>query len=242
MRNLFFFIITLSATLISRDKRNHSEFVIWNIGQGQWTTLVTENHCDHFDMGGEYDLSKKIKKYCGSRDHRIHLSHWDADHIGFVAKLKRLTKNICLYNIPKGETSTHKRKIIEDIPMCLNSEKDFLTIYSGSNKQNATPNDTSEVVETHHILIPGDSPKKEEKIWSFNHDIINTEGLILGHHGSHTSTSDVLLLHLSHLKWAVATARKKRYGHPHPETLARLKKNKTPVLLTEDWGSIIFKL
>lgn len=242
MKYLFFFIASLSATLISRDQKQHSEFIIWNIGQGQWTTLVTEKHCDHFDMGGEYNISRKVKTYCGLRDHRIHLSHWDSDHIGFVAKLRKMTKNICLYNWPKGNASPHKKAILEGLPMCATENRPFQVVYSGSEKTKATPNETSEVVTTNEILIPGDSPKKEEKIWSHSPKLASIKGLILGHHGSHTSSSDILLDQLPHLRWAIATARKKRFGHPHPETLARLKAHKIPVLLTEDWGTIVLRL
>jgi competence protein ComEC len=242
MKYLFFLIISLSATLISKDLKTHSEFIIWNVGQGQWTTLVTEKNCDHFDMGGEINLTRKVKNYCGPRQHRIHLSHWDSDHINFIAKLRKQTQNLCLYAWPRGEASAHKKLILAGLPFCEMDQKNYDLIYSGSKNSKAKSNDLSEVVATHGILIPGDSPKKEEKIWSVSSQLSLIKGLVLSHHGSHTSTSEQLLAHLPNLKWAIASARKKRFGHPHPDTLKLLKKYHIPVLLTEDWGSIIIRL
>ena len=97
------------------------------------------------------------------------------------------------------------------------------------------------------VLIPGDSPKKSELQWIRNlpnqslkrHQIY---GLILGHHGSKTSSSEELLNKLPHLKWAVASAREEKYHHPHPSVRARLKAKKIPLLRTEDWGHIKFQV
>ncbi len=244
-----FLLITLSASFIRPENKNSEKdrFVIWNIGQGQWTTLITKKYCDHFDIGGEFDLSKKVIHICEGRAHRIHISHWDWDHMGLIQKLLQRKISPCLWNIPLGQASTRKKTLLANIPLCEHSdEAAYHLIFLGDSSRKASSNDSSQVVETQGILIPGDSTKKEEKKWSSQTEnqakLSQIKGLILGHHGSHGSTSQILVSHLKNLRWAIATARKKRYGHPHPEVLTRLKKNKTPVLLTEDWGSIIFEL
>lgn len=65
--------------------------------------------------------------------------------------------------------------------------------------------------------------------------------LILGHHGSKSSTSEYLLNNLS-IRQSISSARWKRYHHPHPQVLARLQIKKIPNLRTEDWGHIIFQI
>jgi len=95
------------------------------------------------------------------------------------------------------------------------------------------------------ILIPGDSPAPAEKIWLPQLlPILNgqpIEVLILGHHGSYTSTSEDLLQKLSP-KVGIASARKRRYGHPHKIIEKRLRDYEASILSTEFWGTFIFQL
>ncbi|MBK7961611.1 MAG: hypothetical protein IPK04_10715 [Bdellovibrionales bacterium] len=84
-----------------------------------------------------------------------------------------------------------------------------------------------------------------EKIWAANLTNLETKQikvLILGHHGSKTSTSEALLQRLPRLKFAIATARESRYGHPHFVVLNRLRQHRIPILRTEDWGHIGLEL
>jgi competence protein ComEC len=115
-----------------------------------------------------------------------------------------------------------------------------------------TANEVSRVfVIEKTILAPGDSTEKAEKYWAPQltfHQINQTPEqnririLVLGHHGSRTSTSAALLSRLPHINAAIVSARKKKYGHPHAEVVARLRNKKIPMLLTEEWGSIHFQM
>ncbi len=237
-----FLLITLSATPIRIDLSSPTgrRFIVWNVGQGQWVTLVRDKTCDHFDMGGEFDVSFKVLMTCQGRTHRVHLSHWDWDHVGFLRHFRQLEKKLCLWGLPLGQTSPRKRLIVDEIPLCTDIKSEaYQVIFKGDPSQKATSNDSSEVVLSRRVLIPGDSTSKEEKKWAHHRSLIPVWGLILGHHGSGSSSSDQLLQHLPQLKWAVATARKSRYGHPHASVIKRLRKKQVPLLLTEDWGNII---
>ncbi len=162
--------------------------------------------------------------------------------MGLLQKLRRETSQICLWNRPLGTSSAKKEALLAELPYCKEKIKPYELIYAGDTRKKATTNESSQVVESHGILIPGDSPANEEKIWATNPSLKKTRVLILGHHGSRTSTSNVLLQNLPNLKWAIATARKKRYNHPHPDTLKKLKARQIPVIKTEDWNSIIIDL
>jgi competence protein ComEC len=88
-------------------------------------------------------------------------------------------------------------------------------------------------------MVTGDAPTVEENI--FVHEakgLRDVRWLVLGHHGSRTSTSDNLLRSLPSLRLTIASARHAKYGHPHSEVLQRLRFYRVPVLSTEDWGSI----
>ncbi len=222
------------------------QFIVWNVGQGQWTSEVHNNFCLHFDLGGERNVSYEVLRFCRNKMNYLHLSHWDWDHISYAAKFAALTPQVCLFRRPTGPSSTEKMNLIEQIPLCnteqLHEVAEWtLALHTPSKAKKGDSNSLSEVMysKAFKIVIPGDSPKTQEKFWAEKAPA-RSLGLVLGHHGSRTSTSLQLLEQMSHLQWAVSTARKKRYGHPHTEVVALLKKEKVPLLRTEDWGHLHF--
>ena len=107
-------------------------------------------------------------------------------------------------------------------------------------------NDLSRVfVLKGQILLPGDSTKRAEKVWTQNMKASKRNRirwLIAPHHGSYTSSSKELLKALPHLEFVLISARKKVYGHPHKKVLKRFKERNLSVLKTEAWGHIIFQM
>ncbi len=227
-----------------------SELVVWNVGQGQWVTEIHNPFCLHFDMGGEINVTQRALKLCRGKKNYLFVSHWDWDHISFVTRFAVKAPDTCLWKKPLGNTASWKKEYILKIPLCTDAEKktvsSSLTEISKEShfrikKRNMNPNDLSLVYQSssHQVLFPGDSPIQREKQWMAE---IRTpvRGIVLGHHGSKTSTSKALLDHLPDVKWAVASARKKKYGHPHAKVVLALKKRRIPLLKTEDWGHLHF--
>lgn len=238
MKTVLFFMVTLSATLTHHQK-NGTFFVIWNVGQGQWTTAITEQSCLHFDTGGEFFPMKKIKERCGHKENFIFLSHWDWDHIGGLQKLKnqKWTKSVCIAIPPQGETTQKKMTLVGSLKKCSREKWQHL-LKTWSPRQGASSNDRSHVILFKEILIPGDSPVAQEKIWSTKKWVRSARTLLLGHHGSKTSTSQTLLNNAFNLRLSISSARWARYKHPHSSIEIRLRKAKIPLLRTEDWGNI----
>ncbi len=238
------FLILLSPTLLKENARMKPYWIVWNVGQGQWSTLIDENSCRHFDMGGEKSPLSRIHRLCRGKKNFISLSHWDLDHVGFALRAKRFLPKICLETPPLGKASPHKMKILSAFAKCsAGSEGPIteLTHFSAADLGQKT-NELSHVfLVAQTFLIPGDSTAKQEKIWSTNAGLERTKFLLLGHHGSRTSTSEELLSHLRSLKTAVVSARFAKYGHPHPEVVRRLRKYHVPILKTEDWGNLWFE-
>lgn len=218
------------------------EWVAWNVGQGQWITHVYNDTCLHYDIGGEKQIARKIRHalqtYCFHRLNRIYLSHWDLDHYSMIPSFLKWTPKICWADHPKW--NLEKKSVIQiqelNIPWCL----DASTSKTWRPSAYVTTNESSLVVIDRKVLTPGDSPTNIEKQWIhfLKDDLVKTKVLILGHHGSRTSTSNLLLSKLKGLKYAIASARYAKYHHPHTQTMSRLQKNKVPVLKTEDWGHI----
>lgn len=245
IKSLFFscgvFIIISSSSSVIREQRGLSYFVVWNIGQGQWTTFIHPELCHHVDVGGEFAPLKKIRFWCASQKNEISLSHWDLDHVGLIPRLKG--QNLCLRLRPLGKASAKKESLLRPLQNCTEKSAQniskFSPVLSGKKSENAK----SHVQAIENILLPGDSTTKEESVWIHQiKGIGQIRLLVLGHHGSASSTSDELLAAMPHLKMAVASARWNRYRHPHPKTLATLSRRKIPILRTEDWGNLFFEI
>lgn len=234
MKWFCFFVITFSAGII-RHIPAQSYFVVWNVGQGQWATAVTPATCYHFDLGGEYFPFKKMTKQCRYKDNVAYISHWDWDHIGALAKWRK-DLNLCLAMRPLGKSSIRKFKLLarfKDCPKYLNPPTP-----RWQPKQFKNSNEQSQVIAFKKILLPGDSPAEHERTWSQLPWVQESRVLLLGHHGSKTSTSSELLSHLPQVYLSIASARWARYKHPHSSIELRLKESRIPLLRTEDWGNI----
>ncbi len=210
-----------------------AQFIVWDVGQGSWSTFIESETCHHFDMGGEKWDRKKISRFCSSKKNAIYLTHLDHDHINFV---KAFTESFesCLFYPKKVHL------VWNDIEVCT-SIPPFIEMISTGSKTKTNSNAQSVVYLLHRqILISGDAPKGEEKKWA--HRLPSQLKVYLaGHHGSDTSTSDQLLKQ-SRPQWVIISARQNKYGHPHKNVLQRLIKQKIPYLKTEDFGNIYFNL
>jgi competence protein ComEC len=240
MKYLVIVLITFSATQITPAVLLRGR-VVWNVGQGQWITITEGSTCYHFDMGGEFFPWSRLRALCGDRQNKVLLSHWDWDHIGALAD-RKLLKNlprICILKMPLGKSSPRKMALLKRFSPCAQrADTGAEKIFSWQPSIAKNSNDLSQVFEFQSLLMPGDSPKSQEKIWKDRAWLRSARILILGHHGSRTSTSTELLSQLPQLKVSISSARWKRYSHPHAETVARLHSSHIPLLRTEDWGNI----
>jgi competence protein ComEC len=215
------------------------ELIVWNVGQGQWVTIVTQDACWHFDMGGEKANWRRIMAICRKRENRVSLSHWDMDHISFVSRARTALPRICRLNTPLGPAKNKKRRMVERLPECTEP----VPFHFWEDAAMSTTNGLSRVVQWKGVVMPGDSSRREEKIWIYRlAGLGESKILVLGHHGSHTSTSRALLERLPKLRMAIASARYSRYGHPHRRVIQDLEDFKIPLLRTEEWGTIHIEL
>ena len=232
---LIFLLITFSGTPFSKDPQKLT-VVIWNVGQGQWVTVIMPEKCIHFDMGGEFYPLNPIKQNCSRKTNHAFLSHSDWDHISALKKVRNILRNLCIEELPKVVTSKKKLTLLQSWPLCKNSLDPDIDRYSSNQSSNS--NESSTVFGFRGFLLPGDSPKSQEYFWKNLSWVQRSKVLVLGHHGSSTSTSDELLLHLPRLRLAISSARWARYRHPSPQVILSLKRSRVSLLKTEDWGNI----
>jgi competence protein ComEC len=205
------FSIVFFKTSVANAPVFISYFVVWNVGQGQWLTQISPDKCQHFDVGGEIKTFNRIKPYfislCSQKLNEIFLTHWDYDHVLNLPQLVRYSAKTCWQIKPLiGVQKKMSQKILSlNIPSCAN-KSDIEQIWHPQNFKNT--NDASIVFGHKNILISGDSPMSQEKIWSTQMNLQSTKVLILGHHGSKTSTSEQLLEKLPHLKMSLVSTKK----------------------------------
>lgn len=255
MRNVVVGFLILLQPWPLASEAVFQRFIVWNVGQGQWTTWIRDDVCTHFDMGGEKAPPLSLLRgLCGQRENRVLLSHWDWDHVSFVGRARGWFARLCLGPLPLGAApSSRKRRLLEGIAPCGPSEgfREISTAsYRGRDRdvfgrrQRIDSNSLSRVwVIDDRVLVTGDSPSSQERLWLLRIPRpAKIRVLVLGHHGSRTSTGEGLLSALTGLKQAVASARFEKYGHPHSETVRKTKRHRVPLLKTEDWGSLVYEL
>lgn len=224
--------------------------IVWNVQQGLWVTVLTERTCFHFDMGGE-KIPPPVYHWCRQRKNELRISHGDQDHIQFLAWAARALPNLCLAAAPLDNLSQRKKERLSWIKPCLPDEVSAFGIreitalpaHLKSHDHNLLSRVFIFETADGSVLLPGDSVLKGETLWLkrlrwADHVRI----LVLGHHGSRTSTGDELLEKLPDLTLAIASARNAKYGHPHPEVVRRLLNHQISVLKTEDFGHIAIRL
>src|SRR5690606_33583565 len=69
--------------------------------------------------------------------------------------------------------------------------------------------------------------------------LLKADVLLVGHHGSNSSTSDPFLERVSP-RYAVIQSGKNNYGHPTPEIIAKLANQNITVLRNDREGNIVF--
>lgn len=242
-------ILIIFVAVIVNSKTAHTPYavnlwVVWNVGQGQWVTHIRSDECFHYDVGGEFNsfspLRKSLLSWCGGKMNLINISHWDYDHILNIPQMSRNLPGLCFLNVPKyGSFKKTSQKILNlNIPICQGSSHYF---EKWAPQKAKDTNSSSIIYLDDFVLTTGDSPIQQENIWIHQlRNIEKTRVLILGHHGSRTSTGQGLLEKLPNLKLSITSSRFAKYGHPHKEPLKRLSYFHIPVIKTEDWGNIWF--
>jgi competence protein ComEC len=237
---LLFAVVFLFHKELSRDQRD--VVVFWDVGQGSWTTLITGNSCLHVDAGGRH---RPLASSCRSRKNFLWFTHYDWDHINQARRMFMTTRGTCLMQVVPPHLKEFKRNFLGVIPACKEfrglkkSKTQLSTIHKSRFLKN---NDSSVFLLAGKILITGDATQKMEKKWLSVIPADRVQILLAGHHGSRTSLSPLLLKKLRQLRMVVVSAEKKKYGHPHKETVKKLKDARIPMIKTEDFGSIAMEL
>jgi competence protein ComEC len=253
--------------IFSNSNNRYLKVIFLDVGQGDAIYVEAPNGKQMLiDGGPDTKVLPQLAKVMPFGDRSIDIlvaTHPDSDHIGGLPSViddykiggvleNGATTDTQIYqNLENKITSKNIKKIIARTGMkiILDKEKNiyFEILFPDRDVSNMDSNDGSIVGKlvygNESFMLTGDATKYTENLieWNEGHQILKSNVLKLGHHGSRTSSS-VLWLEDVHPDVAIISAGKNnRYGHPHKETLDELSSLRIPFLATYIKGNIIFK-
>jgi competence protein ComEC len=198
------------------------------------------------------------------------LSHWHNDHVGGVPTLAKMAKNgeiqikrvLFARDIPLENGTSGTSRFRDSCLAFLEREgietkvisrgdtlADFLPwtarILFPVEDSSLTENNASVVMRIsdsqNAFLFMGDLEAKQEKSLLELEPLLVAFALQIGHHGSKTSSSWDFLAQVQPKMAFISAGRNNSYGHPHPETLAKLRiilPDTTQIYRTDRDGSV----
>lgn len=233
-----------------------------DVGQGECIVMQAGGAVVMADCGGmgtEDNAGDTAARYvlgrCLQRVDALLLTHFDLDHVNGVERLMSQVE-VARLILPAGGDETAgsmpailqaaERHGTEVIRMEENGRigaGDMLvSVYAVGNPQPGEEHGLIYLcsVGDTDVLITGDASGERERQLVAANDLPDIEILVVGHHGSTTSTRDALLQALKP-EWAVVSVGYNHYGHPAQATLDRLLAYGVEIHRTDLEGNIIFR-
>lgn len=234
---------------------------ILDVGQGQAIAIHTENHHLLLDTGmGAWQADQPtmgdrvIVPYLrdlGVRElDEILLSHLDLDHSGGTAAVVReiavqqLRSNVQddditdFPNVPFVKCERGQSWQWDGILFEVLSPMQHDPIESANESSCVVLLTTKNDTQTFKILMMGDAGWLTEYQLLRDYPDLQVDVLVLGHHGSRHSSAYDFLKQLQPKLAVISVGMDNRYGHPTPETMARLAALHIPVVDTAQMGGI----
>ena len=235
-----------------------------DIGQGDAIFIDSPTHGRLLlDGGKNMKVLTELGKILPFADKRIDVlieSHPDSDHIGGLPEVVSRYK-VGVFLEPGVESDNiiddelHRRLEEKKIPEILARRGMVINFGDGVKLEILFPNQDVSKWETNRasiiarlvygeksFLLTGDSPIAIENVMlNLDSEILDSDVLKAGHHGSRTSTSLPYAQAVSPEYAVISAGLNNTYGHPHKEVLDILKKLGTNILSTADLGTIKFE-
>jgi beta-lactamase superfamily II metal-dependent hydrolase len=225
-----------------------SQLIVGSTGK---TILIDAGNNDKASVVMEYLKRQKI-----SRIDILIGTHPDADHVG---GLDKIIDNFDIGKIymPKVQANT---KTFEDVLLAIQRKGlRILTAKSGVTfewepdsvvkmiapvGEHSDANDMSSVVHliygSTRFLFTGDAEGKSEQEMIESKVALKSDVLLVGHHGSKSSTSQGFLDAVKPSYAVIQSGKGSNYGHPNAEVLKRLSNSGVKIYRNDEQGNIIF--
>lgn len=257
---LCFCTVGCDGAISTAGSTNGLKLHMLDVGQGD--SLLLE--CDGSYMlvdAGEADKGNRVVEYLkGQNVRRLSyavITHPHSDHFGGMKKVLQSipTDNIVMteaYNTTRAWESLIDYIDKENFNVVFPKTNDVfnvggckVNIYSpdivNDNKNNCSLV-LRAVYDNMAVLLTGDAEKSEEKEILESGFNVQADVLKLGHHGSSTSTSSEFLEKVSPSLALISCGKNNDYGHPHKETISKLKKYNIPAMRTDLDKTVVVNL
>ena len=238
--------------------RSGLDAYVLDVGQGESVLLSSGGQFALVDCGSRnswYDAGGIAADHlatmgCGTLDYLI-LTHYDYDHISGVAELLARARVDTLL-LPDVSDDAGARFRVElaarnhgvdiqyvEAETVYTLGESSLTIYppgdvEGDNEQGLAVLCT---YGDYDLLITGDRNMAAERQLIADHDLPDIEALVVGHHGSKSSTSKELLEALTP-ETGIISVGDNSYGHPTEDALRRLVLADVEIYRTDKQGTV----
>ncbi len=227
---------------------------VLNVGQGQSIFCLSEDKAAAIDCGGYRageTLSAHMEAAGEFRLNWLLVTHPDEDHIdGLPVLLEEAAVDTIL--LPPWEEE--KVDEIRSLAECYGTEVVIVE------EDTVLPLGTGELVcfapvgeegnnaglsalvrdEDFSVLITGDMDEETEERLLAGHSL-TADALVVGHHGSASSTGEVLLEAVQPKTAVISVGKGNSYGHPSEKVLTRLTKSGCVIRRTDRDGTITLK-
>ena len=236
---------------------------VLDVGQGQSVVLTTPEQTAVVDVGSGRGMGSRAghvaAEYLFGRNiyalDFLILTHFHADHINGVEHLMQRIpiRRLLIPDRPEGSEAKDRILVMAeqwDVPVyIIRNDRVYpspagtlmviapLTTIPGANENNRGLSVLKTVGEF-DVLITGDMYVDMEQRLVQLVPLPNLEVLVVGHHGSRTSTSEELLMATFPRVAVVSAGLDNQHGHPHAEVQVRLHEFGASIYRTDRSGTI----
>ena len=233
--------------------------MVLDVGQGQSVILQSRGSTFLVDCGGDYDEDageKTTEKLLSMGIRRIDgliLTHYDRDHAGGIPYLAEQIAIERIYLprtadseelMPQIHTATEdSERIWLDSDLVLTFGSCSIRIFAPDGEKSGNESCASVLFhsEKYDTLILGDMNAAAERDLLKTRNLPDLELLIVGHHGSNSSTSAELVFRTAPDIAFISVGEDNPYGHPAPEVLNRLMLYGCEIYRTDLQGDLVFR-
>ena len=257
--SILLLLILIQGSLFFEMHRSDDFIVAFlDVGQGDAIYVRAPNGNDLLiDGGSSESVLRELAKVMDPTDRTIDVviaTHPDKDHIGgLIPVLERYTVTHFLDSGVSNDTLVY-RELVKRVAertnyvvarrgMDIYLDKDTVVHILYPDKEILGDTNAASIAlrisyKHEDVLLTGDAPKHVERL--LLPDVIESEILKVGHHGSKTS-SDISFLKKVAPEYAIISAgNNNSYGHPHATIISALRALPTTILSTIEEGSIVF--
>lgn len=229
-----------------------AEVWVLDVGQGLSVLIRTAQHSLLYDTGprwGDLDMGERLvlpslRALGVQRLDRLILSHEDNDHAG---GLLSIVQTMPVLEVMSGTQGALAQGLgAKDCQTGSTWEWDQVRFSLWRWEQARDDNQSSCVLSVEasgeRLLLTGDIDQRAERAWLTSDGAGQADWLLLGHHGSRTSSSAAFLKAVRPQAALVSRGWGNSFGHPHPEVVQRLESLGISLFDTAKLGALRLEL